>query len=106
MFADGAQHLPVHEGVGGCIDQLQFQTPWLWHQANVKIRMGFHQGFTVVGFNTGIEHGQGALPEKPIQPSFASVLEPVDFKVGEDFQAAFWRYQGIDGGFGHERKSS
>ena len=78
----------------------------MWHQANIEIRVGFHQGFAVVGFNTGIEHRQGALPEQPIQPPFASVFEPVDFKGGEDFQAAFWRNQGIDGGFGHERKNS
>ncbi len=106
MFPDSSKHLAVYEGVGRGVDQFQLQSAWLRDQVHVEVGVRFHQGLAVVGFYTGVKDRQGTLAEQSVQAALASVLEAVNLIVGEDFKAAFWRYQSIDGGFLHERKNS
>ena len=90
MLTNSTQHLVIHKCVRWRIDQLELQASGLWYQTYIEIRMGFHQVLAVIGHDTCVQNGQGALPKQPVQTAFASVFEQTDFVIGQYFQAALW----------------
>src|SRR5690606_37370736 len=96
VLLDAPDHLPIDEGAGRRIVQLQPDTPGLAADLQVEVAVALEDQAGIVQFAAGVQHGQGAAAEQRVQTALPGIQELVDLRLGKILKAALGRDLGVD----------
>ena len=97
QLAGTADHHTVDKCGGRRPFERHLQPAYLLDEADLESAVFLQHGAGIVGVTAGIQYRQDAAAEKFVEITLTQVPELVRFDLGQDFQAAFRPYLGVDG---------